>query len=99
MIAQITVNSLQKSAQVIAHELKKCDLLEVFDWESKQGFTFRLKLTEKPIADLSIYELKREYRKITAPEPHDILMTPWRAIDYVGIDLGLKSSSFGKEAA
>lgn len=99
MNAAFSVSSLQKSASLICDALKKYDVVDVFDCETMLGYTVRLKLANKPIAELTEIELRRELRKIRNPQPHDVSMTPWRATEYVGLDMGLKSSSFGKAAA
>lgn len=87
------VESIAKSIPEICEHLKKHATVELFDKSTLVGYMAKLKMPDTPIAELTDDEFRKLYVKHRSPEPADIVLCPWRASEYAGINFGEKRNA------
>ena len=86
------VESIGAAIPAICEHLKTRATVELFDKATLTGYFAKLKIPDKPIADLTSDEFKKLYATHKNPEPSDITLTPWRLNEYVGVHSGEKKN-------
>jgi len=90
MTLTVIAATLQESIPYVCKALSQSMHVQVFIQSDLTGYFARLKLTDKPVDQLTAVELKRELRKCNKPEAYDVALIPWPAFMYVGFDRGEK---------
>ena len=82
------VESIASAIPEICEHLKTRATVELFDKSTLIGYFAKLKMPDKPIAELTNEEFRKLHIIHKQPEPNDITLTEWRPCEYAGVHTG-----------
>lgn len=86
--------TLAAAAPEICRAIRGHAEVDVFLEPAGPVYTARLKLSPKPVAELTPKELARQARMIRSPQPHDIALVEWLPSMYRFVNRGERPCPF-----